>query len=141
MNQTLINRYQNGGDIYARIQGTWGQAAADALAAAAQTGDATHIQSVFAQFTTTVPAPLDTSTADIFACKYVSRGGVERSGNGRGKLSKNALDMCGIASLSGGGKGIGGGLPPCALDSRVNVSAVLVTIDKCLVHKLAGVDL
>jgi hypothetical protein len=60
MNQDLIDRYQNGGDIYAAIAAKYGAGTADAAASAALTGDETQINKVLA-------GPLlNTSTASIF---------------------------------------------------------------------------
>jgi hypothetical protein len=78
MDQTTINRYQANnpdtgqpGDIYSAIESQHGQSAADAVAAAALSGDETQINSVLTLYTgtstPTTAVPLaDTSTADIF---------------------------------------------------------------------------
>lgn len=43
MTQETINRYQPGGDIYAELFASYGQAGADQIAFAAQGGDATDV--------------------------------------------------------------------------------------------------
>lgn len=64
MTQSLITRYQPGGDIYNAISAKYGQAAADATAQAALSGDETQIN---AALTTAIYGqPLPTSTATIF---------------------------------------------------------------------------
>jgi hypothetical protein len=65
MNQTLIARYQIGGDIYETLKGQYGQAAADQIAAAAQSGDETQINAALT--TVKFGQPLNDSTASIFA--------------------------------------------------------------------------
>ena len=61
MTQELIDRYQQGGDIYQSLVSRYGQAKADEAAAAAALGDETAINAALAG------APLNTSTLDIFA--------------------------------------------------------------------------
>ena len=67
MSQTLIDRYQAGGDIYAAIAAAHGVGAADAIATAALSGDETQINTVYATYMTAAgnavtPSPLaDTS--------------------------------------------------------------------------------
>ena len=60
-----IARYQSGGDIYQSILSQYGQAAADNVAAAAQSGDRSQITD--ALVTAKYGANLDTNTFDIFA--------------------------------------------------------------------------
>lgn len=64
MNQSLIQRYQVGGDIYQRLAQQFGTPGADAIAAAAATGDETAVNDALVQVK--YGNPLDTSTADIF---------------------------------------------------------------------------
>ena len=64
MSQDLINRYQQGGDIYASLVKQYGQPTADAAAQAALSGDETQINAVLASGK--YGAPLNTSTWDIF---------------------------------------------------------------------------
>lgn len=65
LDQATIDRYQSGGDIYQDLLSQYGQTAADAVAAAAQTGDRQNITD--ALVTAKYGANLDTSTFDIFA--------------------------------------------------------------------------
>ena len=64
MTPELIARYQSGGDIYDELRFQYGQAAADAIAAAAATGDEHAINSAIsaAKF----GGAKDTSTLDAF---------------------------------------------------------------------------
>lgn len=64
MSQDLINRYQQGGDIYKSLVKQYGQATADAAAQAALSGDETQINAVLAS--SQYGAPLNTSTWSIF---------------------------------------------------------------------------
>jgi len=71
MSQSLINRYQainpdtgQPGDIYAALLAQLGQSGADAVAAAALSGDETQINAVLTQ--QTFGNPLPTSTLAIF---------------------------------------------------------------------------
>ena len=64
MSQDLINRYQQGGDIYASLVTQYGQATAAAAAQAALSGDETQINAVLASGG--YGAPLNTSTWSIF---------------------------------------------------------------------------
>jgi hypothetical protein len=63
MDQATIARYQPGGDIYANFLGQYGQAGANAIAAAAQSGDETQINAALVQVK--FGNPLPTSTAAI----------------------------------------------------------------------------
>jgi hypothetical protein len=65
MDDSLIQRYQAGGDIYASLQTQYGTSAADAVAAAAQTGDETQINAALVN--AKYGQPLNTSTASILA--------------------------------------------------------------------------
>ena len=65
MNQSLINRYQAGGDIYNTFAKSYGQNAADNIAAAALTGDETAVNAAITQ--EQFGASKDTSTFDAFA--------------------------------------------------------------------------
>ena len=66
MNDTLIQRYQPGGDIYASVEQKYGTAGADDVANAALTGDYTAVTEALATLKdgTAVPEP---STASILA--------------------------------------------------------------------------
>lgn len=46
MNQTLINRYQPGGDLFGKIEAQYGYAAAQKVAAAARTGNSRNVTDV-----------------------------------------------------------------------------------------------
>ncbi len=63
MDQQTIARYQAGGDIYAQLQSTYGTTSADAIAAAAATGDETQVNAAISN--AKYGAPLDSSTWDI----------------------------------------------------------------------------
>ena len=65
MDQTLINRYQRGGDIYATLVNQYGQTNADTIAAAALSGDRVQVASAIG--TIRNGPNLDTSTLDILA--------------------------------------------------------------------------
>jgi hypothetical protein len=64
MDQATIQRYQSGGDIYASLLKSYGQATADACAQAALSGDRTQITAALSNGM--FGAPLDTSTLDAF---------------------------------------------------------------------------
>lgn len=64
MDQSTIARYQAGGDIYAQLLSQYGQASADAIAAAAATGIQTNVTAAIAQ--AKYGGNLDTSVLDIF---------------------------------------------------------------------------
>ena len=64
MNQTLIQRYQAGGDIYAQLAAQYGIPGADAVAAAALTGDETQVNAALTGVKN--GQPLNTSTWSIF---------------------------------------------------------------------------
>jgi hypothetical protein len=64
MSADLIQRYQPGGDIYAALLSQFGKASADAIAAAALTGDETAINAAYTQ--AKFGEPLNDSTASIF---------------------------------------------------------------------------
>ena len=67
MNQTLIQRYQPGGDIYASLLASYGVTVANNVAAAARTGDATRVNAVMPGISSGIVAtPLNDSTASIF---------------------------------------------------------------------------
>jgi len=72
MNPALIQRYQSGGDIYADILSQHGQAAADACAAAALSGDETQVNAALTLYTGTatptvaVPLATDTTAGDLY---------------------------------------------------------------------------
>ena len=63
MTQDTIDRYQTGGDIWGDNALSFGQAGADAVAAAALTGDATKVNAAMVQ--AKYGAPLQTSTGAI----------------------------------------------------------------------------
>jgi hypothetical protein len=68
MDQTLINRYQPGGDIYATLVSRYGTAGADTIAAAAATGDNTQLNYALANAQTGMTGgALNDSTASILA--------------------------------------------------------------------------
>lgn len=65
MDNTTIARYQPGGDIYQTLLLQYGQTSADAIAAAAETGDNNgEVAAAIAQ--AKYGAPADDSTADAF---------------------------------------------------------------------------
>jgi len=78
MDQSLIQRYQSGGDIYLSIFSQHGAAAANAVANAALSGDERQINAVLAGYETaagnskTYTPPLDTSTLDAFGNQIVT---------------------------------------------------------------------
>jgi hypothetical protein len=63
MNNTLISRYQRGGDIYQTLLTQYGQANADAIANAALSGDETQVNAAIVQ--AQYGQPLNTSTGSI----------------------------------------------------------------------------
>jgi putative Ca2+/H+ antiporter (TMEM165/GDT1 family) len=65
MDDSTIQRYQAGGDIYASLQSQYGTSAADSVAAAAQSGDETQVNAAIVQ--AKYGAPLNTSTGSILA--------------------------------------------------------------------------
>ena len=72
MDANLIQRYQAGGDIYASILQQHGQAAADACAFAALSGDETKINAALTLYTGTttpnaaVPLSTDTTAGNLY---------------------------------------------------------------------------
>jgi hypothetical protein len=64
MEQALIDRYQNGGDIYAQLADQYGIDGADIVAEAALTGDRTKVTSALTQIK--YGANLNDSTWSIF---------------------------------------------------------------------------
>jgi hypothetical protein len=72
MDQATIARYQPGGDLYAQIVSEYGQAAADGIAAAAATGDQNQVNNAFAQYTTSMVQPADSSLLDALGNQFTS---------------------------------------------------------------------
>lgn len=66
MTQDTINRYQPGGDFYAKLQSLYGKAGADKAAAAALTGDNTQLNEALAELKFG-GQPLNTNTFSLFA--------------------------------------------------------------------------
>jgi len=64
MDTSTIQRYQPGGDIYAKLVSQYGATQANAIAQAALTGDRTQITTAIAS--ADYGAPLNTSTFDAF---------------------------------------------------------------------------
>lgn len=64
MDQTTIQRYQSGGDIYATLLAQYGASAAASIAAAALSGDETQVNAALVQAKN--GSPLNTSTLGIF---------------------------------------------------------------------------
>jgi hypothetical protein len=64
MDQETIARYQPGGDIFSRLTGQYGLAQANAIAAAAETGDRAQLSNAIALARGDGPA-LDSSTGSI----------------------------------------------------------------------------
>ncbi len=70
MEQSTIDRYQPGGDIYTKLLAQYGQANADSIAAAARTGDETQVNSALVSAKN--GAPLNTSTWGIFGNQIIT---------------------------------------------------------------------
>jgi hypothetical protein len=70
MTPSTIARYQIGGDIYASLQTQYGTPAADAIAAAARTGDETNVNA--AMVAAKYGSPLNDSTWNIFADQIIT---------------------------------------------------------------------
>jgi len=64
MDTTTVNRYQPGGDIYAKLLAQYGQGNADAIAQAARSGDESQVNAAIVN--AKYGPALDTSTLDAF---------------------------------------------------------------------------
>jgi len=103
MNQSLINRYQPGGDIYGSLQAQYGTAGADSVAQAALTGDETQVNA--ALVAVKFGGPLNTSTLSLFGQQLATNplgAPIESLNNQIGKvigdLFKNPLVLVALAA-------------------------------------------
>lgn len=107
MDQSLVNRYQPGGDIYANLASTRGAGAADQVAAAARSGSRENVVSTMA-LVNNGPATGSTSvfqnfmqqiTTDPLKAPIAAAMGQGSSGPGLGDGSTTGKVIKGIATL------------------------------------------
>jgi hypothetical protein len=103
MTQSLIQRYQPGGDIYATLAGQYGYGPADVIAAAATTGDETQINAALVRVkygsdlpTSTVAILGNQLATDPLAAPFESANNI--LGNTFASLFKNPWVLAAVAA-------------------------------------------